>query len=82
MCSHYQSVNNPQHLKTYFGVEPPLDSGRLDMWPGYLGAFVRRHEFSDVGNEAVSERQALATPEQSPAFFHQFPADALRASQL
>lgn len=59
MCSHYQSVKNPQHLKTYFGVEPPLDSGKQDMWPGYLGTFVRPHEFSDVGDEAVPECEAL-----------------------
>ena len=59
MCSHYQSVSNPQHLKTYFGVEPPQEAGKMDMWPGYLGAFVRKHEHSDVGDEAVPERQAL-----------------------
>lgn len=59
MCSHYQSVNNPQHLKIYFGVEPLLDSGKQDMWPGYLGPFVRRHEFADVGDEAVPEREGL-----------------------
>ena len=31
----------------------------MDMWPGYLGAFIRKHEHSDVGDEAVPERQAL-----------------------
>ena len=29
------------------------------MWPGYLGLFVRRHEFADVGDEAVPDREAL-----------------------
>jgi putative SOS response-associated peptidase YedK len=59
MCSHYQSVSNPQHLKIHFGVEPPIDTGKMDMWPGYLGAVVRRHEHSDVGDEAVPEHEAL-----------------------
>ena len=29
------------------------------MWPGYLGPFIRRHEFADVGDEAVPEREVL-----------------------
>lgn len=58
-CSHYPSVNQPQHLKTYFGVEPPMDSGKIDMWPGYLGAFILRHEHYDAEDEAAPEHGAL-----------------------
>lgn len=29
------------------------------MWPGYLGPFIRRHEFADVGDDAVPEREGL-----------------------
>lgn len=59
MCSHYQSVKNPEHLKAYFGVSPPGDLGKLDMWPGYLGAFVRRRAPADVADKADAEREAL-----------------------
>jgi len=30
------------------------------MWPGYMGAFIRRHPHADVGDEAVPPREALA----------------------
>lgn len=58
MCSHYESIKSPQTLSTHFGVQPP-EGGKLDMWPGYLGPFIRRHEFDDVGDEAVPQREAL-----------------------
>lgn len=28
-------------------------------WPGYFGPFSRKHEFADVGDEAVPERELL-----------------------
>ena len=59
MCSHYEAVKNPQTLKTRFGVAPPSDMGRGDMWPGYLGPFVRSHPQARVGDEAVPAREAL-----------------------
>ena len=58
MCSHYQSVNNPERLKAYFGVAPAGDLGKLDMWPGYLGAFVRCRAPGDVV-DGGAEREAL-----------------------
>ena len=58
MCSHYQSVKNPEHLKAYFGVAPSADVGKLDMWPGYLGAFVRCRAPGDVAGGGA-EREAL-----------------------
>jgi putative SOS response-associated peptidase YedK len=59
MCSHYESVRDRQLLKTHFRVDDFPEGGKWDMWPGYLGLFVRRHEFADVGDEAVPEREAL-----------------------
>ena len=59
MCSHYQALKEREHYLRHFGVEPPPDPGKLDMWPGYLGSFVRRHPHADVGDEAVPEREAL-----------------------
>jgi putative SOS response-associated peptidase YedK len=58
MCSHYQGVQNAERYRKHFGVEPP--SGiKVDLWPGYLGSFVRKHPLADVGDEAVPDREAL-----------------------
>ncbi len=47
------------HYRRHFGVEPPADLGKHDLWPGYLGTFIQRHPQADVGDEAVPEAQAL-----------------------
>ena len=59
MCSHYQALKEREHYLRHFGTEPPLEPGKLDMWPGYLGSFIRRHPQAEVGDEAVPEREAL-----------------------
>ena len=59
MCSHYQALKEQDKYRRYFGVDPPADLYKIDMWPGYLGAFIRRHPHADVGDEAVPEREAL-----------------------
>ena len=59
MCSHYQALKEQDKYRRYFGVEPPGDPYKLDVWPGYLGAFIRRHPHADVGDEAVPQREAL-----------------------
>jgi putative SOS response-associated peptidase YedK len=59
MCSHYESVRDRQILKRHFQVDDFPEGGKWDMWPGYLGPFIRRHEFADVGDDAVPEREAL-----------------------
>lgn len=59
MCSHYQAVKEQNKYRRHFGVEPPADMGKLDLWPGYVGTFIRRHAQADVGDEAVPEREAL-----------------------
>ena len=60
MCSHYQALKERDKYFRYFGVEPPVEPGKHDVWPGYLGAFIRRHPNADVGDEAVPPREALA----------------------
>jgi putative SOS response-associated peptidase YedK len=60
MCSHYQALKERDKYFRYFGVEPPADPGRHDLWPGHLGAFIRRHPNADVGDEAVPPREAVA----------------------
>lgn len=59
MCAHFDPVIQPQRLRSFFGVDDlPLDL-KPSLWPGYFGPFVRRHEFADVGDEAVPLREGL-----------------------
>jgi putative SOS response-associated peptidase YedK len=60
MCSHYQALKERERYLRHFGVEPPQEPGKLDLWPGYLGAFIRRHLHADVGDDAVPESEALS----------------------
>ncbi len=59
MCSHYQAIKERERYLRYFGVEPPEDLGKHDVWPGYSGTFIKRHHHADVGDEAVPPREAL-----------------------
>jgi putative SOS response-associated peptidase YedK len=59
MCSHYQAIKERERYQRRFRVAPPPDLGKADMWPGYVGTFIRRHPHADVGDEAVPEREAL-----------------------
>jgi len=59
MCSHYQAIKERERFRRHFGVEPPADLGKHDLWPGYVGSFIRRHPHANVGDEAVPEREAL-----------------------
>ena len=59
MCSHFESVKDRQILKSHFRLDDVPEGGKWDMWPGYLGPFIRRHEFADVGDEAVPDREVL-----------------------
>lgn len=59
MCSHYQALKERALYRRHFGVEPPDDLGKHDLWPGYLGTMIRRHPHADLGDEAVPAREAL-----------------------
>jgi putative SOS response-associated peptidase YedK len=59
MCSHYQALEERERYRRHFGVEPPLDPSKTDLWPGYLGSFIRRHPQADLGDVAVPGREAL-----------------------
>jgi putative SOS response-associated peptidase YedK len=59
MCSHYQAIKERERYVKHFGVEPPIDMGKHDVWPGYPATFIRRPRQADVGDEAVPEREAL-----------------------
>ena len=60
MCSHYETIRSRERYQHHFGVEPPAEMGKHDLWPGYFGTFIRRHPYTDVGDEAVPEREALS----------------------
>jgi putative SOS response-associated peptidase YedK len=59
MCSHYQGIKEQQRYQKYFGTPAPIEPGKVDLWPGYLGSFIRRHTHSDVGDDAVPELEAV-----------------------
>lgn len=59
MCAHYDPQTDPARLKAHFGVgDLPLGL-KQSLWPGYLGPFLRRHEYADVGDGAVPFRELL-----------------------
>ena len=56
MCSHYQAVKEADRLQKHFGVSRSASEDlamKADMWPGYLGGFIRAHPQAGVGDEAV-----------------------------
>lgn len=59
MCAHYDPQTDPARLRTYFGVDDIPLGLKPSLWPGYHGPFVRKHEFADVGDEAVPLRELL-----------------------
>lgn len=59
MCSHYQALKEREKFLKVFSVQPPVEDGKLDMWPGYLGAFIYKHPHADAGDEAVPLAQAV-----------------------
>ena len=59
MCSHYDPVLNPSRLKQYFGVEDNVPPLKPSLWPGYVGPFLKKHEFADVGDEAVPTKELM-----------------------
>ncbi|MBU3698217.1 MAG: SOS response-associated peptidase [Dechloromonas sp.] len=59
MCAHYDPQTDPARLKAHFGVSDLPLGLKPSLWPGYHGPFLRRHEFADVGDEAVPFRELL-----------------------
>jgi len=59
MCSRYEGIKSTEKFRLNLGVEPPPPGAKHDLWPGYLGSFIRRHPHADVGDDAVPEAEAL-----------------------
>eukprot|EP01132_Coremiostelium_polycephalum_P020234 gene20234-24046_t len=53
MCSHYEAPS-PQRVAETFGVEP-FEQGKLQLYPGYTGPFIRRAEHVDEESPALLE---------------------------
>ena len=47
MCSHYESVKDQQSLKSHFNVTHIPEGGKLDLWPGYMGSFIRLNDTAE-----------------------------------
>lgn len=62
MCSHYQALKDRdrERYQRHFGVEPPGDLGKFDVWPMYAASFIRRPREADAGDEAEPQREALS----------------------
>lgn len=59
MCSHYDPQIDPARLRTHFGVDNLPLGLKPSLWPGYHGPLLRKHQFADVGDEAVPFRELL-----------------------
>jgi putative SOS response-associated peptidase YedK len=62
MCSHYQAVKDAERLQRHFGVRLPASGDlviKVDMWPGYLGSFIRAHPHAEIADEAVPQAEQL-----------------------
>jgi putative SOS response-associated peptidase YedK len=53
MCAHYEGVKDPTTYAERFSALPPSSDAKSDLWPGYVGSFVRSHPHADVGDDAV-----------------------------
>jgi putative SOS response-associated peptidase YedK len=60
MCSHYQAIKERERYYREFGVYPPDEEGKYDVWPGYVASAIRRPQHWDVGDEAVPPRESFA----------------------
>ena len=59
MCSHYESVKNHQILKSHFKIEDIPEGGKYDIWPSYLGAFIRKPYSDKVDGQALMQNELL-----------------------
>ena len=59
MCSHFNPVLDPRRLSQYFKVSGVDVGSKSGIWPGYVAPFIRKHEFGEVGDEAVPYRELM-----------------------
>lgn len=59
MCSRYRPVTDPVKLRNHFSVTDAPIGLKPELWPGYIGPFIRKHEHAEVGDEAVPFRELI-----------------------
>ena len=64
MCSHYQSLKEQNRYLRHFGVVPAPEPGRYDVWPGYVGTFIRAHPHADAQDHALMNQFHKPTDEK------------------
>ncbi|RMV57172.1 hypothetical protein ALP08_05014, partial [Pseudomonas syringae pv. pisi] len=57
MCSHYEAPS-PHQVAEVFGVAL-FDQGRLDLWPGYIGPFLRCPDGRANDNDSPATMEVL-----------------------
>jgi len=57
MCSHYEPPL-PEQVSQAFGVDL-YEQGKLDLWPGYIGPFLRQPAHADSQDEASPAMEVL-----------------------
>lgn len=58
MCSHYEAPT-PQRVAETFGIEL-YEQGKLDLWPGYPGPFIRGAEHVDRDGDSPALLEVLS----------------------
>ena len=59
MCSHYQALKDREKFLRHFDVAPPPEGAKLDLWPGYVGPFIRANPLGVAGYETEPLAEAL-----------------------
>lgn len=59
MCSHYESVKDRNTLKMHFKVDEIPEEFKTDMWPAYMGLFVRNQLEGVADDQATPDREVL-----------------------
>lgn len=57
MCSHYHSITSQNTLKANFNIDGNLEGAKSDLWPCYMGAFIRNQRADDTST--VSNKEIL-----------------------
>ena len=57
--SRYIASSDRRRYRQAFGIEPPVDMGKCDVWPGYTATFIRQRELGEAVDEPVPGREAL-----------------------
>jgi len=60
MCSHYEAEKDRNTLKTQFKVSEIPEEFKTDLWPGYMGLFVRNHAEDAAVDDTTPDLEILA----------------------